>query len=824
MSQPGREALLEHVGFLRNLARGLVVCEADAEDVVQETLLTAIRKPPAPGNLRGWLSRVARNVALMRHRSRARAARRELLSARGDAPPSPVEIAARLELERRVVDAVADLDEPYRSTLILHFYDGLSPAEIARHLGIPAATVRVRLNRALAKLRARLEEQSADRRALMLGLLFLAERPRRLPLWAAAAAVLAVAGGVVLVVADEPRPPRAGTVATAPQVEPPSPAPPPLLVTGRVIDSFDRPRAGFLVERCEAPQRGRFNDTEREPVARTFTGADGAYALDLPPGRWLVRADEEEAIVERPVALDFRVAGEPPRGRITEGGVPVAGAVVSNWCGRAVTDRDGSFTLGTPITVRVPGLATRCFGQGPPFEIVRGEPFPLRIPEGARATLVSPDVIARVGEEFPGEEATAIVHAPGRAPRRVRVRRGDTVTLEPGRRIDGSVTCEGVPVEGAEVTWRGGFSDVLEVARTDEAGRFVLTGVPAEADALIATHRDFLPKGRDFANLHLGGLGGSMDPGIEMVRAVERRGHVLGPDGPVAGARVMAWPTGLVAPRSPGVRRSLERAGVDWTAVTDESGEFVLKQLPPGVPLTVVAEMPTGVAEETDVFELRLRPFQITDGDVVDEHGTPIGGASIRGARLRGWSEPDGRFRLLGPLEGEVIVQHPAFSSVIVPAREAARIVLPRGEMITGIVDAPGALVLAGPRSAYADAKGAFELRGLRRGNYVVYFHASGRVARAVEAEAPGAPLDVALERAGKLDGRVTRAGAPVTMARVSALAGGWAIDHATTDAEGRFVLERVPERAPFTLRVSAGDCDVRLEAVTSGSREIGLP
>ncbi|HEX5137925.1 MAG TPA: RNA polymerase sigma factor, partial [Planctomycetota bacterium] len=163
-----RDALLEHVGFLRALARGLVRCEADAEDVVQETLVTALEKPPAPGNLRAWLGKVATNIARMRHRSRQRALRRELFAHRGDGPPSPAEMAARLEIERRIVDAVTDLREPYRSTILLHFYDGLAPAEIARHLGIPASTVRVRLKRALAIVRARLEHESDDRRGLML--------------------------------------------------------------------------------------------------------------------------------------------------------------------------------------------------------------------------------------------------------------------------------------------------------------------------------------------------------------------------------------------------------------------------------------------------------------------------------------------------------------------------------------------------------------------------------------------------------------------------------------------------------------------------------
>lgn len=798
------------MGFLRSLARGLVNCEADAEDVVQETLLTALERPPAPGNLRGWLGKVARNVAFMRHRSRQRAARRELLAARGDAPPTPAEISARLEIERQVVDAVAELAEPYRSTLILHFYDGLAPVEIARHLGIPAATVRVRLKRALAKVRARLEEKS-DRRALALGLLLLAKPPRQFSLWAAAAAALVAAGGVALVVADEPRPPRAAPVATIPKTEPPSPTPPPLL-TGRVFDSYDRPRAGFVVALCEAPHRGRFNEREPQPVAQTVTDADGAYSLALPPGRWLVRAGEEEVIGEEPVPLDFRVAGEPLRGRVTEDGLPVAGAIVTSSAGHAVTDGDGGFALDPPLAVRVPGLAPRLFA-GPPFEIVRGEPFALTVPEGATVTLVA---------EFPGDTATAIVTAPGCAPKRLRVRRGDTVALEPGRRIEGVVRCEGAPVADAEVTWLGGFDSVLEVARTDGDGRYVLSCVPPGAVALTATHRDFLPSGLDLASFILGGLGGTMDPEVEMVRAVERRGRVLGADGPVAGARVMAWPKGLAAPRSPEVRRALERAGLDWTALTGADGCFLIRQLPPGVPLVVVAEHPAGAAEEADAFELRLRPWQVTDGIVVDEHGAPVAGAAIRGAHLRGWSEPDGRFRLHGSPEGEFVVGHPEFASVIV--RDVARIVLPRGETIRGIVDAPQALVLAGPRSVYADARGAFELRGIERGSHRVYFHAAGRVARALDAQVPGRPLDVALERAGRVEGRVTAGRAPVARARVYAITEDWAFDQATTDEDGRFVLERVPERAPFALRVVAGDRELRIEGVTSGGlREIDL-
>jgi hypothetical protein len=98
-----------------------------------------------------------------------------------------------------VVDAVAELEEPYRTTLILRFYDGLAPTEIARHLGVPASTVRVRLKRGLDRLRVRLEERT-ERRALAVGLLLLAQLPepsaRQAPVrLAAAAAVVVTIGG-----------------------------------------------------------------------------------------------------------------------------------------------------------------------------------------------------------------------------------------------------------------------------------------------------------------------------------------------------------------------------------------------------------------------------------------------------------------------------------------------------------------------------------------------------------------------------------------------------------------------------------------------------
>ena len=58
------EELLEHTGWLRALARRLANDAATAEDVVQDTVLTALRSRPASGvTVRQWLARVVRNFA-----------------------------------------------------------------------------------------------------------------------------------------------------------------------------------------------------------------------------------------------------------------------------------------------------------------------------------------------------------------------------------------------------------------------------------------------------------------------------------------------------------------------------------------------------------------------------------------------------------------------------------------------------------------------------------------------------------------------------------------------------------------------------------------
>jgi len=150
-------ALLAEASWVDRLARGLVRDDAAARDLVQETWLAALRAPPvADGRLRPWLARVLLNFARQRKRGDLRRASREAIAAKPERVPPVSEAAERVEAQRALAEALAALEEPLKSTVVLCYFDGLSPSEIAKRQGVPAGTVRWRLHRALDELRERL--------------------------------------------------------------------------------------------------------------------------------------------------------------------------------------------------------------------------------------------------------------------------------------------------------------------------------------------------------------------------------------------------------------------------------------------------------------------------------------------------------------------------------------------------------------------------------------------------------------------------------------------------------------------------------------------
>src|SRR5262249_44606152 len=122
--------------------------------------LAAIEAPPAhDGSPRGWLAGVLRRRAAFRFRSQSRRARHETLAVRDDAVAGTDDLVAEAEIHARVVQSVLALPEPERSAVLLRFFEGLPPRVIAARTGVPVATVRSRVRRALERLRARLGDE-----------------------------------------------------------------------------------------------------------------------------------------------------------------------------------------------------------------------------------------------------------------------------------------------------------------------------------------------------------------------------------------------------------------------------------------------------------------------------------------------------------------------------------------------------------------------------------------------------------------------------------------------------------------------------------------
>ncbi len=169
------ERLLEHTGFVRRLARGLVLDAAEADDVVQETWLAVMKRPPQEiRRPRSWLAGVVRKVVLGRFRTDYRRKRRERVASRPERIPADSDLLMRAELQQKVLDATLELAEPYRSTVLRRYFDERSCGEIARREGVPASTVRNRLKRALSLLRGHLELSGTTPRNVWVAFLALA--------------------------------------------------------------------------------------------------------------------------------------------------------------------------------------------------------------------------------------------------------------------------------------------------------------------------------------------------------------------------------------------------------------------------------------------------------------------------------------------------------------------------------------------------------------------------------------------------------------------------------------------------------------------------
>ena len=166
-SQPTIEAqdYEEHADWLRSLARSLVSDPAAAEDLAQETWLSALRHgPDRSAPLRPWLTRVVQNAARKLYRSEGRRKDRERLAAPAEEPlMSAAELSESADLIHTLMGEVRELSEPYRSTVLQAYLQGMSAAEIAQQTGAPEGTVRWRLSVARDELRERMDRKVGSR-------------------------------------------------------------------------------------------------------------------------------------------------------------------------------------------------------------------------------------------------------------------------------------------------------------------------------------------------------------------------------------------------------------------------------------------------------------------------------------------------------------------------------------------------------------------------------------------------------------------------------------------------------------------------------------
>jgi RNA polymerase sigma factor (sigma-70 family) len=124
------EALLAHDRFVRSLAKSLVLDADRAEDLAQQAWVASLEGRPAGSALRGWLTATVRNLAAKARLADARRRERERRAARPAHVPSDAAIRDREALRREVVEAVLALEEPYKTTVVLRFLEGLPPRAV----------------------------------------------------------------------------------------------------------------------------------------------------------------------------------------------------------------------------------------------------------------------------------------------------------------------------------------------------------------------------------------------------------------------------------------------------------------------------------------------------------------------------------------------------------------------------------------------------------------------------------------------------------------------------------------------------------------------
>lgn len=140
----------------------------DALDLTNETFLRAYRSLASFDStlpFRPWLLRIATNLGRDWFKRRERGpvpATDEQLAAIPDTQAPPLTRLVEADDRQGVRQAVEELPEPYRTVIILHYFNRLSYQEISESLEVPTGTVGTQIHRAKRLLRQALTAQEVS--------------------------------------------------------------------------------------------------------------------------------------------------------------------------------------------------------------------------------------------------------------------------------------------------------------------------------------------------------------------------------------------------------------------------------------------------------------------------------------------------------------------------------------------------------------------------------------------------------------------------------------------------------------------------------------
>ena len=157
------EIVLPHLDAAFNYARWLTRNDADAEDVVQDACVRALRffSSLRDGDARAWLFTIVRNTWYTRVSRRVKADESATFDRRQDERRDdgldPEEWLLQQHTVARVRTALEELPVDFRETIVLREIEGLAYKEIAAVVGVPIGTVMSRLARGRERLLALLK-------------------------------------------------------------------------------------------------------------------------------------------------------------------------------------------------------------------------------------------------------------------------------------------------------------------------------------------------------------------------------------------------------------------------------------------------------------------------------------------------------------------------------------------------------------------------------------------------------------------------------------------------------------------------------------------